>query len=59
MVRGSGHGRLIMNALDGADPEVLHRETARQISYLAGPGLAGSELISLCGSENGTYPACL
>ena len=44
MVRGSGYGWLIMNALDGADPEVRHRETARQISNLAGLGLAASEL---------------
>ena len=44
LVRGNGHGWLIMNALGGADPEMRHRETARQVSALAGLGLAASEL---------------
>lgn len=44
LVRGSGCGWIIMNALDGADPEMRQLETERQVTNLAGVGLAAREL---------------
>ncbi|MET4093269.1 Type 1 glutamine amidotransferase-like domain-containing protein [Arthrobacter sp. UYCu712] len=44
MVRGSRRGWVIMNALDGADPDMRGQETERQIENLEGVGLTASEL---------------
>ena len=44
LVRGRGRGWVIMNAFDAADPEVRRQETERQVSNLAGVGLAAREL---------------
>lgn len=44
LVRGRGRGWVIMNAFDAADPEMRRQETERQVSNLAGIGLAAREL---------------
>lgn len=44
MVGGSKCGWVIMNAFDGADPEIRRLETERQVKNLAGVGLAAREL---------------
>ncbi|MHA7304707.1 Type 1 glutamine amidotransferase-like domain-containing protein [Arthrobacter sp. TMN-49] len=44
LVRGSGLGWVIMNALDGAGPEMRRRETERQVENLAALGLTAQEL---------------
>jgi dipeptidase E len=44
LVRGSGRGWVIMNALDGVDPERRRSETQRQIENLAEIGLEACEL---------------
>lgn len=44
LVRGKKSGWVIMNAFDGAAPEVRRRETERQIDNLAGIGLTAHEL---------------
>lgn len=44
LVRGSRRGWVIMNALDGVDPEKRRSETQRQIENLADIGLEAREL---------------
>lgn len=44
LVGGSRCGWVIMNAFDGADPEIRRLETERQVKNLAGVGLAAREL---------------
>ncbi|WP_159803240.1 Type 1 glutamine amidotransferase-like domain-containing protein [Arthrobacter zhaoguopingii] len=44
LVRGDRRGWVILNALDGVDDEVRHREAERQIANLQALGLAAQEL---------------
>lgn len=44
LVGGRKRGWVIMNAFDGADPEIRRLETERQVKNLAGVGLAAREL---------------
>ena len=44
LVRGRGRGWVIMNAFDGAEPEIRRRETERQVTSLADVGLEAREL---------------